>query len=100
MPTPILHAVPTSGDPEDTLELSPGLTGGASAASAGHGAAPASGPRPYLRLWFACANQYARAYRSPCGTAYTGRCPTCGKGVRFVIGANGTSERFFRVSCR
>lgn len=86
-------------DPEDIVEI------GGSAACHGPGtprrADPSGGSaRPYLRLWFACANQYARAYKLPCGTAYSGRCPSCGQAMRFAIGPGGTSERFFQVSCR
>lgn len=58
-----------------------------------------SAARPYLRLWFECAKQYARAYRSPDGSAYVGRCPACGASTRFRVGTGGSSERFFRVSC-
>lgn len=55
--------------------------------------------KPYLRLWFTCSGQYARAYRSADGTVYFGSCPKCGLTARFPIGQGGTSERFFRVSC-
>ena len=54
---------------------------------------------PYLRLWFTCSGQYARAYRSQDGRLYLGRCPKCGGTARFPVGSGGTSERFFRVSC-
>lgn len=54
---------------------------------------------PYLRLWFTCSGQYARAYRSPDGRVYLGRCPKCGVTARFPVGSGGTTERFFRVSC-
>src|SRR5262249_49070838 len=53
--------------------------------------------RPYLRLWFECSKQYARAHRLPDGSAYVGRCPTCGASVRFTVGPEGTAERFFRL---
>jgi hypothetical protein len=56
-------------------------------------------PSGFLRLWFACSNQYARAYKTSDGRSYQGRCPKCGQTIRFGIGADGTSERFFRVSC-
>lgn len=83
-------------DPRDTVEL--GGSSRPSAAPPAQAAAPAA--RPFLRLWFECANQYARAYRSPDGTMYTARCPSCGAPSRFPVGPGGTSERFFRVSCR
>ena len=60
---------------------------------------PANQGKPYLRLWFTCSGQYARAYRSADGSVYFGRCPKCGLTARFPIGQAGTSERFFRVSC-
>ncbi|MBX9735737.1 MAG: hypothetical protein K2X32_02330 [Phycisphaerales bacterium] len=56
--------------------------------------------RTFLRLWFVCSSQYARAYKSEDGTAYTGRCPTCQKCIRFQVGEGGTSQRSFTVSCR
>lgn len=57
-------------------------------------------PNSYLRIWFECARQYARAYPNPDSSAYIARCPTCGNSRRFPIGPGGTSERFFRVTCR
>lgn len=82
-------------DGEDIVEL----TG---AASPMRGATQPQAPqgRPYLRLFFRCANQYARAYRNASGDRYLGRCPTCGKTISFVVGTGGTSERFFQLSCR
>lgn len=56
-------------------------------------------PQAYLRVWFECSRQYARAQRTPDSRAYQARCPTCAKTIRFAIGPGGTSERFFRVSC-
>lgn len=56
--------------------------------------------RPFLRVWFACSRQYARAPMNADGRGYLARCPTCGKTVRFTIGPGGTSSRFFEVSCR
>ncbi|MFN0011386.1 MAG: hypothetical protein ACKVS8_07055 [Phycisphaerales bacterium] len=88
-----------AADPEDVVEIRGGL--GAHDAAHDTGSPRASGPaRPYLRLWFACANQYARAYKLPCGTAYSGRCPSCGQSMRFGIGPGGSRERFFQVTCR
>lgn len=99
-------------DPRDVVSL-----GGASEARGGGGGAEkgdagtraaresggdgsAGGPKPWLQLWFSCARQYARANRTAEGSAYVGNCPTCGKCVRFQIGAGGTSQRLFEVSCR
>src|SRR5262245_11558211 len=59
----------------------------------------ADGTKPFLRLWFECSGQYARAYRAADGCVYVGRCPKCGAAARFPIAEGGTAERFFRVSC-
>ncbi len=61
--------------------------------------APSAGGQGYLRLWFRCSNQYARAYKTPDGTRYLGRCPKCGLLARFSVGPGGTSQRFFEMSC-
>jgi hypothetical protein len=53
--------------------------------------------RPFVSVLFACCNVYQRVYRSTDGARYDGRCPRCGRGVRFRVGAGGTSERFFVV---
>ena len=70
--------------------------------AAGHQDAPhSSGPtRQFLRLYFRCANQYARAYQNAAGNGYCGRCPQCGKTIDFGVGQGGTSQRSFFVSCR
>jgi len=56
-------------------------------------------PRPSLGVFFKCANKYLRVFRSSDGTRYNARCPTCGKVVRFVVGAQGTNQRTFEVDC-
>ena len=55
--------------------------------------------RPFLMLWFRCAGQYGRAYRSRAGDCYMGRCPKCAQTIRFGIGPDGRSDRQFVVSC-
>ncbi len=86
-------------DRQDIVELTSVTS--SPAPSVPSGATPGStSDRTFLRLWFACSSQYARAYKSDDGTAYTGRCPTCHKCIRFQIGEGGTSQRSFTVSCR
>ena len=58
-------------------------------------AAPAG--RAYLSVLFNCCRVYQRVYKNADGSQYAGRCPKCGKTVRFVVGANGTGERSFVV---
>jgi hypothetical protein len=95
-------------DPRDSVEIGgvpiaghadPGTPPRAGDAPPPADASPGGRDKPYLRLWFECSKQYARAYRSPDGSAYLGRCPTCGETIRFCVGPGGSSERFFRVSC-
>lgn len=59
----------------------------------------AGGPKPYLRIYFSCANAYTRAYRNPEGSAYIARCPKCGLSKRFIVGPGGTEQRQFNISC-
>jgi hypothetical protein len=54
-------------------------------------------PRPFLRVQFACCNVYQRIYRSLDEKSYQGRCPKCGKAVKFVVGEGGTDSRDFIV---
>ncbi|HLO42466.1 MAG TPA: hypothetical protein VK176_15695 [Phycisphaerales bacterium] len=64
--------------------------------------APASNApsnRPFLQVFFKCANQYLRVNRSADGSGYRAMCPLCGKRVNFVVGPGGTSERYFELSC-
>jgi len=53
--------------------------------------------RPFLSVTFACCSVYQRIYRNAEGDAYVGRCPRCGKAVRFPIGPAGTQHRNFTV---
>lgn len=55
---------------------------------------------PYLRVYFACANQYVRVRRGEQADRYLARCPTCGNTKSFLVGSAGTDQRFFRLSCR
>jgi hypothetical protein len=85
-------------DPRDIVDVS--LLPRA-ATSAGDDVRHPETPRgqTFLRLWFRCANQYGRAYKSASGDCYLARCPTCMKTIRFGIGPGGTEQRFFEVSC-
>lgn len=86
-------------DPEDRVELSTHAAQGAPrTAESTPGHSPAG--KPYLQLWFRCANQYARANKTPDGTGYLGRCPKCGKTMEFEIGPGGSTQRLFQISCR
>jgi hypothetical protein len=79
------------GDPRDyKLDLS-------SASNDAKPIAP-SGARPFLSIHFACCGVYQRIYRSADGLQYAGRCPRCGKPVRFDVGDGGTDCRYFKVS--
>ncbi len=56
---------------------------------------PAS--REWLSVMFACCSVYQRVYKLPQKSEYAGRCPRCGKAVRFIVGSGGTSSRSFVV---
>jgi hypothetical protein len=91
-------------DPRDyKVELSAGATGEAGAspappAGSDRAATPAATPsRPFLSVHFACCGAYQRVYRAADGTHYAGRCPRCGKPVRFAVGDGGTTSRSFTV---
>lgn len=60
-------------------------------------APPKQPPRPYLSVLFNCCHVYQRIYRNNDQSAYEGRCPRCGRAVRFKVAAGGTDERFFVV---
>jgi hypothetical protein len=92
---------PLRPDAEDQVDLSPSLhpPGVQHPGTPSPPTLPAPIGRPYLRLYFRCSNQYTRVYRNPEGTSYLGRCPACGKTIRFVVGPGGSSERSFIVSC-
>lgn len=60
-------------------------------------APPVPTGRPYLSVHFACCGLYQRIYRDPKTIEYRGRCPKCGKSVRFVVGDGGSDSRTFVV---
>ena len=59
----------------------------------------APAPKPWLGVKFTCSGAYLRVFRNSEGTGYAARCPKCGKCIRFRVGAGGTEQRFFEVSC-
>lgn len=58
---------------------------------------PFQSGRPYLSVYFKCCSVYQRIYRNTDATAYEGRCPRCLRPIRFVVGQNGSNDRFFVV---
>lgn len=59
-----------------------------------------SGGAGFISLWFRCSSVYARGYKTRDGSAYFARCPKCGKTISLPIGAGGTTQRSFQVSCQ
>ena len=57
-------------------------------------------PRPFLGVFFVRCNVYGRLYKNAEGTAYVGQCPRCGTPYTILIGAGGTSSRFFKAICK
>jgi hypothetical protein len=51
--------------------------------------------RAWIAVHWRCCNVYNRLYKNAAGTAYTGRCPRCGKSATANVGAGGTDQRFF-----
>ena len=92
-----MHGDAMASDPRDyKLDLS-GAAGNAAAPAPADGLAPRVSPpgRPFLSVHFACCGAYQRVYRSKGGDSYEGRCPRCGRPVRFVVGEGGTPSRAF-----
>ena len=63
------------------------------------GGPPTTKGRPFLQVYFVCANSYQRVFRSADNKRYLARCPKCGKEMRFQVGEGGTAQRTFQVSC-
>jgi len=52
-------------------------------------------PRKFIGVKFNCCSVYVRVYINKDGTGYEGRCPKCFRPVKFKIGGDGVSHRFF-----
>jgi hypothetical protein len=57
----------------------------------------AAAVRPFLQVLFNCCRVYQRVYQTADGGGYLGRCPRCGRAVRFTVGPGGTDARQFVV---
>jgi len=60
--------------------------------------ARATSCRAWLGIYFRCCHVYGRIYKNRACTEYVGQCPRCRSEVRALIGAGGTSKRFFEAS--
>lgn len=58
---------------------------------------PADGKRRWIGVRFECCGVYARIYRNPNATAYSGYCPRCQRRLSVPIGPGGTDQRIFRA---
>ena len=63
------------------------------------GRRPALSTRPWIGVRFACSGRYCRVFRDADGQTYNARCPSCTQVVRFSVGAGGSTERFYEVTC-
>ncbi len=73
---------------------------GAEGAASGPGDGAASGSRPTIGVYFACANRYVRVTRNAAGDGYLARCPVCAKTMAVRVGRGGSSQRMFQVTCQ
>ncbi|WP_202617416.1 hypothetical protein [Roseimaritima sediminicola] len=89
---PASHSKFRSGSGPQHLDLS------SDAAMRKDATAASRASRPFLGVMFRCCNLYARLYRLDDLTAYSGRCPRCGKRLRVPIGSGGTGQRFFETN--
>ena len=60
---------------------------------------PGAEKRAHLGIHFRCCNVYGYVYKNKDGTAYTGRCPRCGRPLRVKISQDGTGsgQRIFQT---
>ena len=82
-----------ASDPRDyKLDLS---EANASAPAGARGARGGGAAPPGRRGPLASCGAYRRVYRAADGASYEGRCPRCGRPVKFLVGEGGTSARLF-----
>ena len=53
--------------------------------------------RDFIGVMFECCNVYSRVYINKDQTAYTSRCPRCGRPLYIKISPDGSDSRFFSV---
>ena len=53
--------------------------------------------RKWIGVTFDCCKQYGRAYLNEKKQEYLARCPKCLRTLKFVVGDNGVSDRFFQA---
>lgn len=82
----------TQSSPVNPALITDGAGGGV-----GGGKGPAG--RPFIGVYFQCANRYVRVHRHVDGSSYAARCPSCGKSMTFLVADGGTDQRMFRASC-
>lgn len=56
--------------------------------------------RPHLGIHFKCCNVYSYIYKNRDGSAYSGRCPRCGKTLKVKVSGDGTgsAQRIFQTT--
>jgi hypothetical protein len=94
-------SIPDPFMPPRLIDIVEGAVPGAGAAdpsAGGKGGGDGSG-RPWLSVFFRCANQYTRVYRERDGQSYRPVCPKCGQSMRIGVAPGGSEKRLFELSC-
>lgn len=55
--------------------------------------------RAFLGVKYVTCGAYGRLYKNRAETAYVGHCPRCAHYYQIRIGAGGTADRFFEITC-